>query len=232
MLHSEIYRLAASCDIDLFAPDALARLAGLIQQHGLSTRIQDASRSPADTLRLILRTVSAAHSDPVPSSQMEFVATLPSGIALGTRPTNIVVQEICRGAARSMLLMGYLIQTPSRIDEYLKSAAARGVAVTLVCDRKDNGWRDVYREWLPGTAKPKVLINPPHSGSDILGKMHCKVLCADAKDLLITSANFTWAGLNSNIEYGIRLSDPESGRQAIEFVQHLHREGLLVEAAV
>jgi phosphatidylserine/phosphatidylglycerophosphate/cardiolipin synthase-like enzyme len=232
VLHLELHNLALSCGIDPFASDAAAKLALLIEQRGLATRIKQASHSPADTLRLILRTVSAVRSVPAHSSRMEFVATLPSGIASGTRPTSIVVQEICRSAARSLLLMGYQIRTTSGIDEHLKSAAARGVAVTLVCDRQDNGWQDVYRDWLPGTAKPKVLINPPRSESDVLGKMHCKVLCADAKDLMITSANFTWTGLNSNIEYGIRLSDSESGRQAVEFVQYLHREGLLVTPAV
>jgi phosphatidylserine/phosphatidylglycerophosphate/cardiolipin synthase-like enzyme len=56
--------------------------------------------------------------------------------------------------------------------------------------------------------------------------------CSDERDLLITSANFTWTGLNSDIECGVRLVDSKSGRQAIEFVQHLRREGLLVAAAV
>jgi phosphatidylserine/phosphatidylglycerophosphate/cardiolipin synthase-like enzyme len=161
---------------------------------------------------------------------MEFVATLPSGMAEGTRPTNIVVDEICRGSRRSLLLMGYQVRTSSGIHECLNSAAARGVAVTLICDREDNGWREVYRDWLAGTAKPKVMLNPPGTGADILGKMHCKVLCSDERDLLITSANFTWRGMNANIEYGVRLVDPKSGRQAIEFVQHLGREGLLVPA--
>ena len=232
MLHLELHNLALSCGIDPFAADAAAKLAQLIEQRGLATRIQDATRSPAESLRLILRTASAARSAPSHSSPMEFVATLPSGIAAGTRPTNIVVEEICRGASRSLLLMGYQVRTSSGVHESLNSAAARGVGVTLVCDRDDTGWREVYREWLPGTATPKILVNPPGSGSDILGKMHCKVLCADERDLLITSANFTWTGLNSNIEYGVRLGDPKSGRQAIEFVQHLERERLLVPASV
>jgi len=232
LLHLELHNLALSCGIDPFASDAPAKLAQLIDQRGLAARIQDATRSPADTLRLIFRTASAARSAPSQSSQMEFVATLPSGIAAGTRPTSIVVDEICRGSSRSLLLMGYQVKTSSGIHECLNSAAARGVAVTLVVDREDDGWREVYREWLPGTAKPKVMVNPPGLGSDVLGKMHCKVLCADERDLLITSANFTWTGLNSNIEYGVRLGDPKSGRQAIEFVQHLGREGLLVAASV
>lgn len=232
MLHLELHNLALSCGIDPFASDAAAKLAQLIEQRGLGVRIQEATRSPADTLRLIFRTASAARSAPSQSSQMEFVATLPSGIAAGTRPTNIVVEEMCRGSCRSLLLMGYQIRKSSGIHECLNAAAARGASVTLVCDRDDNGWREVYKEWLPGTAKPRVLVNPPGAGSDILGKMHCKVLCADERDLLITSANFTWTGLNSNIEYGVRLGDPKSGRQAIEFVQHLGREGLLVAAAV
>ena len=230
MLHLELHKLALACGVDPFAPDATARLAAAIEQGGIGERIQEATRTPADTLRLILRTVSAARSSDAAKATMEFVATLPSGVAEGTRPTSIVIDEMCRGARRSLLLMGYQVKTSSGIHECLNSAAARGVVVTLVVDREDDGWRAVYREWLPGTAKPRVLVNPPGSGTDVLGKMHCKVLCADERDLLITSANFTWTGMNANIEYGVRLGDPKSGRQAVEFVQHLGREGLLVAA--
>lgn len=231
MLHLELSKLASSCGIDPFAPDAQDRLAELVENSNLASRIQNSTRTSGETLGLILRTASSlVRSAQSSTVQPEFVATLPSGIAGGTRPTHIVVEEICRGARRSLLLMGYLVHKSSGIHECLNSAAARGVSVTLVCDRADAGWRGVYKEWLPGTKKPRVFVNPPDPKSDILGKMHCKVLCADELDLLVTSANFTWAGQNSNLEYGVRLGDSKSGRQATEFVQYLEREGLLVSA--
>lgn len=228
MLHLELKEIAASSGIDPFAPDATAHLTAVIEQRGIGDRIRKATRTPADALRLILCTASAACSQREPATPVEFVATVPSGVAGGTRPTSIVIEEICRAARRSLLLMGYQIRSSSGIDGHVNSAASRGVMIAMVCDREDTGWREVYRSWLPGAPMPRVFVNS--QGTDILGKMHCKVLCADEQDLLITSANFTWPGLNANIEYGVRLSDANSGRQAVAFVQYLVREGLLVDA--
>jgi len=42
--------------------------------------------------------------------------------------------------------------------------------------------------------------------------MHAKCLLVDSRDLLVTSANFTFHGLHGNIEIGVRLS----GAPAVE----------------
>jgi phosphatidylserine/phosphatidylglycerophosphate/cardiolipin synthase-like enzyme len=37
--------------------------------------------------------------------------------------------------------------------------------------------------------------------------MHGKALLVDGRDLLVTSANFTFHGTRANIEFGIRIKD-------------------------
>jgi len=232
MLHRDVQFILESCQIDPFAHGASEALLALANRNGLEEALQGVGQSPGDLLRLVLAMrATDAGSSPTPAPT-EFVATLPDGVATGTRPTGIVVDEICRSARSTLLLMGYQIRVSSGIHEHLNSAAARGVTVTLVCDREDTGWNSVVRDWLPGTSKPRVLINPPGPTPGQIGKMHCKVLCADGRDLLITSANFTWTGHNANIEYGVRLTDAKSAKQAAGFVKYLERAGLLIERPV
>lgn len=229
MLHRDVRAILDSCDIDPFASGSSDALLALAKANGLEDQLRIAGESPGDLLRLIL-SMRTTEPDATPAeSATEFVATLPDGVATGTRPTGIVVDEICRNARFSLLLMGYQIRVSSGIHEHLNSAAARGVAVTLVCDREDTGWASVVRDWLPGTTRPRVLTNPPGATPGQIGKMHCKVLCADGNDLLITSANFTWTGHNANIEYGVRLIDPKSAQQAQAFVKYLESARLLVD---
>ena len=53
-----------------------------------------------------------------------------------------------------------------------------------------------------------------------LPNLHAKILIADAKIAIVTSANLTWTALNRNIEYGVKIDDASLVAQLLESVNH------------
>jgi len=58
--------------------------------------------------------------------------------------------------------------------------------------------------------------------------MHAKCLLVDGTDLLITSANFTFHGLQGNVEIGVRLSGPPAA-EARKIFSYLIERGVVEE---
>ncbi|MFE2551760.1 phospholipase D-like domain-containing protein [Streptomyces sp. NPDC059355] len=58
-------------------------------------------------------------------------------------------------------------------------------------------------------------------------KTHAKLAVADQRTLLTTSANFTQAGVDRNIEAGILIKGGSAPVRALEHVQELQRTGVL-----
>ena len=62
-------------------------------------------------------------------------------------------------------------------------------------------------EW-PGTAKPRVFYDPRALEVDGVGAvLHAKAMVVDDERVLVTSANFTEAALDRNIELGLLVRD-------------------------
>ena len=61
------------------------------------------------------------------------------------------------------------------------------------------------KSWPVASPVPSVFTWPeaPH---DTMAKLHAKVIVADGRDALVTSANLTYHGYEANIEIGVRVS--------------------------
>jgi phosphatidylserine/phosphatidylglycerophosphate/cardiolipin synthase-like enzyme len=59
---------------------------------------------------------------------------------------------------------------------------------------------------------------------------HAKCVILDERELFVSSANFTEAAQNRNIELGVLLNSQTLSRQAETFLSELVREGLCVRA--
>ena len=82
-------------------------------------------------------------------------------------------------------------------------------------------------EW-PGTAKPRVFYDPRALDIDGLGAvLHAKAMVVDDERVLVTSANFTEAALDRNIELGLLVRD-----RAIAANIKAHFQGLVDSGAL
>lgn len=156
-----------------------------------------------------------------------FVATFPGEMPIGASPTKHVIRDMLRAPAMEVVTLGYELSHDEVID-LLSAQSARGADVTLICDRARVRVEELRGRWR-GRGKPNIYCNAERDSAAPYSKMHCKALLVDGRDLLISSANFTFHGLEGNIEFGVRLrGDPAVGARRV--FQHMIRCGLVVRA--
>ena len=98
-------------------------------------------------------------------------------------------------------------------------------ADALVSVFSERFWK---RDW-PGKRRPRVYFDPRGLEEDTTKSvLHAKALVQDERCVLVTSANFTEAALDRNIELGLRVEDPTLAQQVVRHYQRLIEERLLV----
>jgi cardiolipin synthase len=158
------------------------------------------------------------------SPNVEVARTGPEGGRLGLRTTGNVARQIIESARESLLLVGYRVTVDpertglaARMIEAIMRAAAGGVVVTAILHREPSNFRALMDNW-PSYAKAPSLFTWPEKPTDEMAKLHAKVVVADRKDALVTSANLTYHGFEANIELGIRVT----GAPASQVEDHFH----------
>jgi phosphatidylserine/phosphatidylglycerophosphate/cardiolipin synthase-like enzyme len=95
----------------------------------------------------------------------------------------------------------------------------------LVTRFADRFWR---YDW-PGKRRPRVFYDPRGlEGETTTSVLHAKALVQDDRCVLVTSANFTEAALDRNIELGLRVEDPALALQIVRHFARLIEERLLL----
>ncbi|MFY1668621.1 DISARM system phospholipase D-like protein DrmC [Plantactinospora sp. WMMB334] len=134
------------------------------------------------------------------------------------RLTSSVVVELIRAARTSLLVVSFAAYGVPEVVAELLAAADRGVRVDLVLESSS-----VDGGTLRGSAGASaaftrlrdraVFWHWPASRRSAAGgstaAMHAKIIAADRRAALITSANLTDRALSSNLEVGVVLRDPE-----------------------
>lgn len=179
-------------------------------------------------LALLLRTSLAsvaAFRRQVPATQVVWTGPKVEGSFL--RATREVVRELVRGARAQLLVVGYWIAAREDSEGIIEGiiasfadAVTRGVSVSLVVDERvrldgrDN-WQVLVSAWPAGVSLPKILTWRLPPGDQHL-KLHAKVLVADRRDALVTSANLTSYAMDRNMEMGVRIV----GHPAADIARH------------
>jgi len=147
----------------------------------------------------------------------ELVWTGPSSGHPTARKTYQVLNEMMRHATSKVLIVGYSLFLRGDLarDLFIElgQLSSRGVRVTFIVDRRYSGWggdgreghsiRQIQQAWIPNAPRPSIFSWA--SDENESSKLHAKVLLVDDRDLLVTSANLTGAGMETNLELGVRL---------------------------
>jgi phosphatidylserine/phosphatidylglycerophosphate/cardiolipin synthase-like enzyme len=176
----------------------------LIEQIGRTT---DDENCGEVCLRLLLQThaLRSAEIDQ-PQDEVELVATLPA-LVRGVRPTRTVVRELIESAQREIIAVGYQISDAELIDD-LAGTSRRGVRLVLISDRSAGAARGLGHKWPTDLSRPEIYVNV-EDADDEHRLMHGKMIVADGREMLITSANLTFHGMEANMEFGARISGPQ-----------------------
>ena len=125
--------------------------------------------------------------------------TGPVQFAVPTRSTLATAKEMVSGGTRQITVVGYRITEGAKsIFELLAERRSSNVLVRIILDEAVEQMATLRVMWPAECAPPEVYENRT-SG------LHAKVLVVDSCDALVTSANLTHYGLESNIEFGVRI---------------------------
>jgi phosphatidylserine/phosphatidylglycerophosphate/cardiolipin synthase-like enzyme len=186
--------------------------------------------SLASTLELL---AEAAERRSTAEDLVELVLTGPN---TGTgRDTGVVVRQLFREARTSVWVCGYklynarvlfvdLARPELRVRMLLDLGEAEGQSEEAAVRRFLNDFRRWH--WPEGHALPEIWYDPlsllPHGEHRAVA--HAKCIVTDNRYLFVSSANFTEAAQNRNLETGLLVESSTLAARMVEFLEGLIRE--------
>jgi phosphatidylserine/phosphatidylglycerophosphate/cardiolipin synthase-like enzyme len=146
------------------------------------------------------------------------------------RNTYSAILEMVEKAKSSILIAGYNFNADSdftrNVIDVLTGVGARGVKIKMALNNDPLIWQSLKNVWPKHAPFPKLLTWPgnPH---DRFASLHAKMLIVDETELLITSANLTYHGLDGNMETGLRVIGGPVPSQMHRHFLLLERHGIL-----
>ena len=224
----------------------LARLRGVSEDHAtkiavafqkvLSHRSMGGQGIDECSLAVALRVGNRLRSvERLSRPEIEIAWTGPTVAGPLVRPTSSILEDMLGSVrdAGEVLLVGYALTaqpgtTMERVVSLLVDAARKRATLSIVLhsDEEETANLDnLLALWDIFVKKPKVFTWRPPPDHPYT-KLHAKCLVVDRLDALVTSANFTFHGLESNLELGLRVRGPQAGAIAERF-DHLIGSGIL-----
>jgi phosphatidylserine/phosphatidylglycerophosphate/cardiolipin synthase-like enzyme len=178
---------------------------------------------------------------------VELVWTGPEGAGVANRDTAVVVRELFSEARESVLLAGYAVYQGRAV---FKALADR---MDTIPDLKVKMFLDVHRtpsdtspdsevvarfsatfthkEW-PGQRIPEIFYDPRSLvlESPKKASLHAKCIVVDRAVAFVSSANFTEAAQERNIELGALIRSSSFAAQVVEHFEKLASARLLLRA--
>ncbi len=152
---------------------------------------------------------------------LDLVTTGPEVPGVTNRDTGVVVRELFAGAQRSVLVAGYAVYQGREVFRALADRMAerpeidvrmfldvqRGPGDTSMASEVVKRFAERFktREWPEGRPLPKVFYDPRSLDleADKRACLHAKCVVVDGEAVFISSANFTEAAQERNIEMGL-----------------------------
>ncbi len=180
-----------------------------------------------------------------PERAFDLVLSGPDAPGVPTRDTAAVMHELIGTAREEVLLVGYAVYNGKRLFQPLadRMAANPDLRVTFCLNierrRGDTAiageiaahfLHDFRRRQWPWQPLPRLFYDPraldPDSGTRT--SLHAKVVLADRRAALVTSANFTEAAQRRNVETGVLITHPPFVARLADYFAGL-RQHLFVE---
>ena len=177
------------------------------------------------------------------AENIELVLSGPDPLEAG-RETGVVIRQMFKKARKRVLAVGFAVHQGREVFEELGKRLDEdvGLEATLCIDVRREPTnttatsqimeafaRDFSeREW-PGTRLPRLYFDPRslEPGTDHRSALHAKCVVIDGEHALVTSANFTAAAQERNIELGVVIdSRSVAGRIEHHFLALIENEDL------
>jgi phosphatidylserine/phosphatidylglycerophosphate/cardiolipin synthase-like enzyme len=222
-----------------FVPDALAG--------GLAADLQaaiEAGVPPGQLAEVVQLLVSDRGHRASAEALIDLVWTGPDVPGIVNRDTGVVVREMFRSARQSVLLAGYAVYQGQMIFKALAERMDQDtqLRVQMFLDIQ-RPWNDssstselvrrfsedfTRNEW-PGKRRPEIFYDPRSLETDQQRRasLHAKCIVVDNDQAFVTSANFTTAAQQKNIEVGVLIRSKSFAARLSSHFQSLAAAGLL-----
>ena len=196
---------------------------------------QRAAGVPDHLAAAYLRGVADGWQRSAASQRVESVWSGPGSHAVPVRSTVRVLVELIDEAVGELLLTTYSARPHRPVLDALFAARARGVRVAVVVETLQ-GAGGALSGAEPAAAFRSVpgieLWHWPPAARPEGARMHAKIAVADRTALLVSSANLTQAGADTNIEAGLLVRGGAAPQRAAEHVDWLIANGVLARLFV
>lgn len=197
------------------------------------------------SIGLALQSFAAGKGGSVSASDIIDVVVSGPDATSTARDTGVVVRQMFNSAQHRVLVVGFAIHQGKDIFRALAQQldACDDLEATLCVDVRREPTNTSHadqivarfarnlleNEW-PGQRLPRVYYDPRSlaASSTERSALHSKCVVVDGSDALVTSANFTEAAQERNIELGLRVGAPEIARQVEDHFRGLIQRGHLV----
>lgn len=199
----------------------------------------------ATVLELLEQDRKNGRSEELP---IDLVTSGPEAPGITNRDTSVVVRELFAHARKSVLVVGYAVYQGQSVFEALAKRMNENpdldVNLFLNISRPDRDktsseiivsqfkQRFKNTQWPAGCRFPNVYYDPRSVADDVpvRSSLHAKCVVVDLEYVFVSSANFTEAGQQRNIEVGLNIKSEWLAERLVKHFRHLQAEGLLVKA--
>ena len=179
---------------------------------------------------------------------VDLVTTGPDCGTTSTRDTSVVVRDLFHNAKDSVVVIGYAVRQGQQVFHALANRMADlpSLRVRMCLDiQRDPGdssasseivarFVDHFRRihWPAGKRLPEIFYDPRSLAPEPRDRasLHAKCVIIDTRDVFVSSANFTEAGQERNIEVGLRLQSSVVAERLLRFLDSLVGGGYLKQA--
>jgi len=209
-----------------YSPSSVGRymaepIAGPVSAH--LQEMSDTGMQPAATAYSLDLLASARSDTSSISDNIDLVLTGPSVAGAEHRDTSVVVSDLFRKAEETILVAGYAVYQGQKVfhalAERMVERPTLKVRMFLNIQRKPGdtsssaelvrrfAHRFQSEQWPTGGRLPEVFYDPRSLSPDRSERaaLHAKCVVADCRDVFISSANFTEAAQERNVEVGLLL---------------------------
>jgi len=179
---------------------------------------------------------------------VDLVTTAPDTADSSTRDTSVVVRDLFHNAKDSVVVIGYAVRQGQQVFQALANRMSDlpNLQVRMYLDiQRDPGDTSAASEivarflerfrrkhWPIGKRLPEIFYDQRSLAIEPQDRaaLHAKCVVVDARHLFVSSANFTEAGQEKNIEVGLALQSSVVGERLLRFLDTLVKQGYLQHA--
>jgi phosphatidylserine/phosphatidylglycerophosphate/cardiolipin synthase-like enzyme len=234
-----------------YSESALSRIVGMRAASistAIFTELELQGLLPRQIASLLEMLLADRKARPTAEELIDFVVSGPEGGAAANRDTAVVVRDLFSSAEDAALVAGYavyqgqqvfkalaerMVERPSlRVQMFLDVQRLPGDTTRddLVVDRFLERFRT--QQWPVGKPLPELFYDPRSLAIGALQHacLHAKCVVIDCHTVFVSSANFTEAAQDRNIEVGLLLRSPDIAKQLCDYFRSLIESGLLKAA--